>query len=215
MPKEYFNPPTLNPTSGFTHVVTTTGGKAVYVSGQVSVNEKGEVVGKGDFRAQLERTFENLKAALDVGVAGQGYDALADVARDVERVEFQLGGKQRPLRLVDLADDAWPALLRRMKQKRAQLVLDDRALFLDDDDLLQAFAEGARCGRLDRPAQADLQDADAELTGAASVGRRPPRNTSTIQSSTGEGSSSATCRGAAMWRPAMAAAARTARMLHR
>jgi enamine deaminase RidA (YjgF/YER057c/UK114 family) len=54
----------LNPTNGFSHVVTATGGKTVYVSGQVSVNEKAEVVGKGDFRAQVERTFENLKVAL-------------------------------------------------------------------------------------------------------------------------------------------------------
>jgi enamine deaminase RidA (YjgF/YER057c/UK114 family) len=64
VPKHFINPPGLNPTAGFTHVVTATGGKTVYVSGQVSVNEKGEVVGKGDFRAQVERTFENLKAAL-------------------------------------------------------------------------------------------------------------------------------------------------------
>jgi len=64
VPKQFINPPGLNPTAGFTHVVTATGGKTVYVSGQVSVNEKGEVVGMGDFRAQVERTFENLKAAL-------------------------------------------------------------------------------------------------------------------------------------------------------
>lgn len=64
MPKQFINPPELNPTSGFTHVVTATGGGTVYVSGQVSVDERGEVVGKGDFRAQVERTFENLKAAL-------------------------------------------------------------------------------------------------------------------------------------------------------
>src|SRR5215207_6050575 len=62
--KQFFNPPALNPTNGFTHVVTATGGKTIYVSGQVSVNEKAEVVGKGDFRAQVERTFENLKVAL-------------------------------------------------------------------------------------------------------------------------------------------------------
>src|SRR5437764_7440793 len=62
--KQFFNPPALNPTNGFTHVVTATGGKTVYVSGQVSVNEKAEVVGRGDFRAQVEQTFENLKVAL-------------------------------------------------------------------------------------------------------------------------------------------------------
>ncbi|HUR54319.1 MAG TPA: RidA family protein, partial [Gemmataceae bacterium] len=64
MAKQYINPPTLNPTNGFSHVVTATGKKTIYVSGQVSVDEKAEVVGKGDFRAQVEHTFENLKAAL-------------------------------------------------------------------------------------------------------------------------------------------------------
>lgn len=64
MQKQFLNPPALNPTNGFTHVVTATGGTAIYVSGQVSVNEKAEVVGKGDFRAQVERTFENLTTAL-------------------------------------------------------------------------------------------------------------------------------------------------------
>jgi enamine deaminase RidA (YjgF/YER057c/UK114 family) len=68
--KQFINPPALNPTNGYTHVVTATGGKAVYVSGQVSVNEKAEVVGKGDFRAQVERTFENVKAALAAAGAG-------------------------------------------------------------------------------------------------------------------------------------------------
>ena len=64
MPKQFYNPPALNPPNGFTHAVAATGTKTVYVSGQVSVDEKGDVVGKGDFRAQVERTFENLKAGL-------------------------------------------------------------------------------------------------------------------------------------------------------
>lgn len=64
MPKEFINPPALNPTNGFTHVVAATGGKLIHVSGQVSVDEKAEVVGRGDFRAQVERTFENLNTAL-------------------------------------------------------------------------------------------------------------------------------------------------------
>jgi enamine deaminase RidA (YjgF/YER057c/UK114 family) len=61
---QFLNPPTLSPTVGWTHVVTATGGKTVYVSGQVSVNERGEVVGKGDLRAQTEQTFRNLQHAL-------------------------------------------------------------------------------------------------------------------------------------------------------
>lgn len=64
MQTQFLNPPTLSPTFGWTHVVTVTGGKTVYISGQVSVNERGEVIGKGDLRAQTERTYENLQHAL-------------------------------------------------------------------------------------------------------------------------------------------------------
>ena len=64
MNKQFINPPELNPTNGFTHVVTASAGKTIYVSGQVSVNEKAEVVGKGDIRAQVEHVFANLKIAL-------------------------------------------------------------------------------------------------------------------------------------------------------
>jgi enamine deaminase RidA (YjgF/YER057c/UK114 family) len=64
MQTQFLNPPTLSLTFGWTHVVSATGGKTVYVSGQVSVNERGEVVGKGDLRAQTEQTFKNLQHAL-------------------------------------------------------------------------------------------------------------------------------------------------------
>jgi enamine deaminase RidA (YjgF/YER057c/UK114 family) len=64
MQTKFINPPALGPTFGWTHVVTATGCKTIYISGQVSVNERGEVVGKGDLRAQTEQTFKNLTQAL-------------------------------------------------------------------------------------------------------------------------------------------------------
>lgn len=64
MQTQFLNPPTLCPTFGWTQVVTATGGKTAYISGQVSVNERGEVLGKGDLRRQTEQTYENLKHAL-------------------------------------------------------------------------------------------------------------------------------------------------------
>ena len=64
MTTQFLNPPGLAPTNGWTQVVSSTGGKTVYVSGQVSVNERGQVVGKGDLRAQAEQTFANLEIAL-------------------------------------------------------------------------------------------------------------------------------------------------------
>ncbi len=64
MPTQFVNPPTLCPTLGWTQVVTVSGGKTVYVSGQVSVDERGDVVGRGDLRKQTGQAFENIKHAL-------------------------------------------------------------------------------------------------------------------------------------------------------
>lgn len=64
MGAQFTNPPGLMPTNGWTHVVSASGGRTVYVSGQVSTDERGEVVGKGDLRAQLEQAFRNLQACL-------------------------------------------------------------------------------------------------------------------------------------------------------
>ena len=64
MPTQFLNPPGLAPTNGWTQVVTSTAGKTIYVSGQVSVDERGQLVGKGDLEAQTEQTFANLVVAL-------------------------------------------------------------------------------------------------------------------------------------------------------
>ena len=66
------NPPTLSKPNGYTQLVVATGGRAIYISGQTAVDSKGDVVGPGDFRAQAQQSFENLKAAL--AAAGVGFD---------------------------------------------------------------------------------------------------------------------------------------------
>jgi enamine deaminase RidA (YjgF/YER057c/UK114 family) len=58
------NPKELLSSRNYTQVVAATGGRTVYVSGQVSANEKGEIVGKEDLKAQSVQVFANLKAAL-------------------------------------------------------------------------------------------------------------------------------------------------------
>jgi enamine deaminase RidA (YjgF/YER057c/UK114 family) len=65
MPVEFLNPPGLCPTFGWTHVATITGGKTIHISGQVAVNAKGEVVGRGDLKRQTEQAFENIRIALE------------------------------------------------------------------------------------------------------------------------------------------------------
>ena len=61
---QFLNPDALNKPTGYTHVVVAQPGKLVYISGQEAANAKGEVVGKGDIRAQTTQVMENLKTAL-------------------------------------------------------------------------------------------------------------------------------------------------------
>jgi enamine deaminase RidA (YjgF/YER057c/UK114 family) len=73
MKKQYLNPKELNTPRFYSHAVTAEGtGKLVHVSGQVSWDANGNVVGKGDMRAQSEQVFKNVAAAL--GAAGAGWD---------------------------------------------------------------------------------------------------------------------------------------------
>jgi enamine deaminase RidA (YjgF/YER057c/UK114 family) len=64
MPTEFLNPPALCKTHGWTHVVATTGGKTIHISGQAGIDAAGNVVGPGDLKRQTEQTFENLRLAL-------------------------------------------------------------------------------------------------------------------------------------------------------
>jgi enamine deaminase RidA (YjgF/YER057c/UK114 family) len=61
-----FNPETLaKPTAGYSHVAEVTDGKLIYIAGQVAIDRAGNLVGKDDFRAQVQQVFENLKAAVE------------------------------------------------------------------------------------------------------------------------------------------------------
>jgi enamine deaminase RidA (YjgF/YER057c/UK114 family) len=61
---KFLNPKGLSKPAGFTQVVVVEPSKVVYVSGQTASNASGEVVGKGDLRAQVTQAMENLKFAL-------------------------------------------------------------------------------------------------------------------------------------------------------
>jgi enamine deaminase RidA (YjgF/YER057c/UK114 family) len=61
-----FNPDTMaKPTAGYSQVAEVFGGKTVFIAGQVSLDRSGKLVGNGDFRAQVQQVFENLKAAVE------------------------------------------------------------------------------------------------------------------------------------------------------
>jgi enamine deaminase RidA (YjgF/YER057c/UK114 family) len=61
---EFLNPTELCPTFGWTHVVSSRGGKTIHISGQVGIDAAGKVVAKGDLKAQTEQAFRNIEIAL-------------------------------------------------------------------------------------------------------------------------------------------------------
>lgn len=67
--KEFINPSGWLKPPGYTHVVKATGGTMIYLSGQVPTDVQGNLVGKGDFKAQVVQVFENLRVALQAAGA--------------------------------------------------------------------------------------------------------------------------------------------------
>ena len=62
--RRFLSPDTLPAPFGYSHVVDAPAGRTVYISGQVPLDAGGNLVGKGDFAAQVRQVFENLTAAL-------------------------------------------------------------------------------------------------------------------------------------------------------
>jgi enamine deaminase RidA (YjgF/YER057c/UK114 family) len=65
--KEFLSPETLiapGP-AGYSHIAKVSRGTIVYLSGQVPCDASGKLVGEGDFEAQVEQVFRNLKLAVE------------------------------------------------------------------------------------------------------------------------------------------------------
>ena len=76
MSKEIFSPATLPPPTGYSHVAKVNKGTLVYIAGQVSSDASGKLVGEGNFEAQVEQVFKNLKLALEAAGA-----TMADIVK--------------------------------------------------------------------------------------------------------------------------------------
>ena len=66
-PTEFINPTSLiapGP-AAYSHVAKVNRGAIVYISGQVPSDASGKIVGDGDFEAQVEQVFANLKIAVE------------------------------------------------------------------------------------------------------------------------------------------------------
>jgi 2-iminobutanoate/2-iminopropanoate deaminase len=63
-----------DPRPRYSHGILEEGGKVLFVAGQTASDASGNVVGKGDIKAQTRQVFENLKAVLEA--AGGSLDNL-------------------------------------------------------------------------------------------------------------------------------------------
>jgi reactive intermediate/imine deaminase len=77
--RRFLSPDTLPRPFGYSQVVDAPAGRIVFLSGQVPLDAAGNLVGEGDFAAQVRQVFENLTAAL----------AAADASwRDVVKLDY-------------------------------------------------------------------------------------------------------------------------------
>jgi enamine deaminase RidA (YjgF/YER057c/UK114 family) len=97
--KEFLNPKTLIPPggAGYSHVAKVNQGTTVYLSGQVPSDPSGKLIGEGDFEAQVEQVFHNLKLAVEA--AG---GTMADIVKlnyyVVAELDQAIVPKLRPIR---------------------------------------------------------------------------------------------------------------------
>ena len=95
--KEFISPNTLMTPTGYSHIAKVNSGTIVYLAGQVACDRSGKLIGEGDFEAQVEQVFRNLKIAIEA--AG---GTMADIVKLnyylVAEVDQAIVPKLRPIR---------------------------------------------------------------------------------------------------------------------
>ena len=103
MAVERSNPSALANPPGYSHVVKD--GKTVYVAGQLARDSEGKTVGVGDFGAQTEQVFNNVRGALE----SVGSNMNAIMKMNVFMTHREDIPAYRVIRLKFVPDDALPA----------------------------------------------------------------------------------------------------------
>lgn len=68
------NVPALGKAPGYSHLAEVSGGRTIYLSGQIAVDSNGNTVGADDFTAQARQVFENIRLGLEA--VGLTFDAV-------------------------------------------------------------------------------------------------------------------------------------------
>jgi len=85
MPFSTVTTPDAKPVANYKLGTRMEGGRLLYISGQVAWDASGNIVGKGDVRAQARQTFENLRGVLQA--AGGDLPSLMKITTYITRLE--------------------------------------------------------------------------------------------------------------------------------
>jgi enamine deaminase RidA (YjgF/YER057c/UK114 family) len=105
--KKFINPQGMVRPGAYTPVVTAQGGRTIYVAGQVSLDEKGELVGRGDLMAQAEQVWRNVGLALKG--AGATFNDLVKINVYVVNYKPEYRDMLHQMRLRHVSKDTPPA----------------------------------------------------------------------------------------------------------
>ncbi len=105
MTLELINPEGLPTPESYTHVVSATGGRLVFVAGQVADDPHGNLVGPGDLAAQARQAFANVGRCL--AAAGAAPEQVAKITiyvvghrpeylPDISKARIAVFGAHRP-----------------------------------------------------------------------------------------------------------------------
>jgi len=92
VPKQFINPETMSKGGRSSQVVKS--GNTIYISGQVSSDESGKIVGEGDPEAQARQIYKNINEALKA-VGSTMSDIVKTTIYVTHRDYFQAVGKVR------------------------------------------------------------------------------------------------------------------------
>jgi 2-iminobutanoate/2-iminopropanoate deaminase len=85
MPYSTIATPEAKPVANYRMGTRLEGGRLLYISGQVAWDTSGNIVGKGDVRAQARQTFANLRGVLQA--AGGDLSSLMKITTYITKIE--------------------------------------------------------------------------------------------------------------------------------
>src|ERR1700740_912762 len=85
MPYSTITPVEAKPVANYKMATRLEGGRLLYISGQVAWDAAGNIVGKGDIRAQAKQVFENLRGVLRA--AGGDLTSLMKITTYITKLE--------------------------------------------------------------------------------------------------------------------------------